>query len=192
MFDIDDEIESFASSPEEADRESARRQLIRMFPNLDEEELIELEESNLMRLTLNRVIHTMTHLKSDGFSLDKKFNNDLFYQAKEEAFDLLLWAESPDDTPMPESLKYKAPEDDVVESGEEVTVETDIPKKTRKPRGTSPNSKYQKCLNIIRDDLLNNIGRTESISKIIQEFGMNKATAESYYSKAKTFIETGH
>lgn len=196
MFDLDEELSPYANTPEEADRESARHQLARMFPKLDEEEFIELEEGQLMRHTLNRVLDTMLHSKGPAFSMERVFDNDVFYQAKEEAYDLMLWLETEDDTPMPPSLKYKAPEEESSESNDEDS-DTKISAKdsksgpyNRRPRGVSSGSKYQQTVTMVRADLSSEVSRKDTITNMIEKFGLNKATAESYYSKAKAEIET--
>ncbi len=192
MFDIEDEIESYAANSVEADRESARRQLARMFPELDEEEFIALEEGRLMRYTLNRVMENMLHLKGPSFSVNRTFGNEVFYIAKEEAYDLLLWVESDDDTPKPDSLIYTAPNEEPIaiddESVSEIKPKESRPSLgpySRRSRGVCPTSKYQQCVVIVRDDLSQNKPRQDTIKDLINKFDINKATAESYYSKAK-------
>jgi hypothetical protein len=189
-FELDEDISPYADTPEEADRESARRQLSRMFPHLDEEEFIDLEEGKLMRHTLNRVLDRMLHLTGPAFSMNQTFDNDVFYKAKEEAYDLMLWLETEDNTPMPDSLKYKAPDDGTSASEEEE--EGSKPKESipynRRTRGVSPHSKYQKCLALVKDHLDSGINRQDSIQIIVEAFELNRATAESYYSKAKAAL----
>jgi hypothetical protein len=191
--DIEDDSDLYWSnmSKEEQDRESARRSLIRMFPQLNEEELIGLEEGRLMRFTVNRVLERMLHNGCPAFSMDTVFDNEVFYQAREEAYDLMLWAESEDDTPMPESLKWKpinTDEPEIVE--DDIVIKDDTVSVTKKTRGISPNSKYQKCLALVKEHLDAGISRQDSIQKIIEEYELNRATAESYYSKAKASLTT--
>lgn len=193
MFDFEEELESY-STPEEADRESARKVLARMFPELDEEEFIELEDGKLMRHTLNRVLDTMTHLSGPSFSVNRTFGNEVFYRAKEEAYDLEQWLDTPDDTPMPESLKYKAPDDEKSEEAvdEEVKPKDSRPTHgpyTRRTRGISPNSKYQRSIAIVRDSLDNELPRADVIVRLVEELELSKSVAESYYSKVKLEIE---
>jgi hypothetical protein len=179
-------------SPEEADREAARRQLARMFPGIDEEEFIDIEEGQLMRHTLNRVLDRMTHMTGPAFSMNQTFDLDVFYKAKEEAYDLMLWLESDDSTPMPDSLVYKAPNDENESSENDEEIITK-PKETvtysRRTRGVSLNSKYQKCLELVKNHLASGITRQDSIPLIVEICDLNRATAESYYSKAKAALE---
>lgn len=189
MFDFEEELESYAT-PEEADRESARKVLARMFPELDEEEFIELEEGKLMRHTLNRVLETMVHLTGPSFSVNRTFGNEVFYRAKEEAYDLEQWLDTPDDTPMPTSLKYKAPSEESNEEGEVVQSKESKPGPyQRRARGVSPTSKYQKAIGIVRENLIGSVGRGDTVNRLIQELELSKAVAESYYSKVKNQIE---
>lgn len=202
MLDFEiDELEPYAATPDEADKESARRTLVRMFPSLndeDSEELVELEEGKLMRFTVNRVLETMLHTSGSAFSMNRTFSMDVFYRAREEAYDLELWAESEDDTLIPESLVYKAPDDGVKVSTEDDEVVV-VKKKTtpesvaetvaRKVRGPSPNSKYRKSEVIILAALEKETIRGETIKVLIETFDLNKATAESYYSKVLKEVE---
>lgn len=196
-FDNEEEFESYTSNPEEADRESARRQLTRMFPDLDEEEYIELEEGQLMRLTLTRVMDTMLHLKGPAYSSERTFNNEVFYKAKEEAYDLMLWLESEEDAPKPKSLVYKAPADDITETVEAQVEVVDVGAKDSRPntgpynrrvRGPSPNSKYQQAAVIVKEALAKGASRQDTIKVLIETFTLNKPTAESYYSKVKAEV----
>jgi hypothetical protein len=176
---------------DEQDREGARRSLIRMFPDLNEEELIELEEGKLMRFTVNRVLERMLHDGCPTFNMDRTFDNDVFYEAKEEAYDLMLWVDSEDDTPMPESLKWKPIETGEPASNEpdeDIVIKDDITPTTRKTRGVSLTSKYQKVLALVKEHLDAGINRQDSVQKFIEQFGLNRATAESYYSKAKAAL----
>lgn len=191
-FDTEEDFESYAANPEEADIESARRSLKRMFPDLEEEEFIELEEGQLMRLTLNRVLDTMLHLKGPAFTSERTFNSEVFYKAKEEAYDLMLWIESEEETPKPKSLKFKEPEEvkpEVIE--EEESSEPKFkdsrpnPGPYKRRRGTSPTSKYQRAAIIVKEHLAKNIIRQETVNELIKTFELNKPTAESYYSKVK-------
>jgi hypothetical protein len=176
-------------SPEEQDREGARRSLARMFPQLNEEEFIELEEGRLMRHTLNRVLERMLHDGCPTFNMDRTFESEVFYEAKEEAYDLMLWVDSDDDTPMPESLKWKpiSTEEPANES-DDIVIKDDTVAVARKTRGISPNSKYQKCLNLVKEHIELGITRPDSVVAIVNQFGLNRATAESYYSKAKASL----
>lgn len=196
-FELDDELDSYAATPDEADRESARRTLIRMFPELDEEELIELEEGKLMRLTVNRVLETMLHNNGPGFTLNRTFSNEVFYRSKEEAYDMMLWLDTEEDTPKPSSLVYKAPEVVREDTPDEEDAQTAKVKETRpnpgpynrRTRGVSLTSKYQRAKAIVDVDLKKSTARQDTIKGLIETFGLNKATAESYYSKAKAEIE---
>lgn len=195
MFDLEDDFEdlSYAATPEEADRESARKCLARMFPELDEEEFIELEEGRLMRHTLNRVLDTMLHLTGPSFSMNRTFSNEVFYRAKEEAYDLEQWLDTPDDTPMPETLKYKAPEEESDEDEEVVKTKDSRPSPgpyQRRARGIQPTSKYQRAIGIVRDNLTNGVTRSETVAQMVRDLELSKAVAESYYSKVKNEIET--
>lgn len=176
-------------SKEEQDRESARHTLVRMFPHLDEEELIQLEEGKLMRHTVNRVLERMLHDGCPTFNMDQTFDNDVFFQAKEEAYDLMLWIDSDDDVPMPDSLKWKPISTDEA-INEEVEDEKPVKESTspRKVRGVAPNSKYQKVLALVKEHLELEIARPDSVQAIVKAFDLNRATAESYYSKAKASL----
>lgn len=180
-------------SPEEQDREAARRALIRMFPHLNEEELIELEEGRLMRFTVNRVLERMLHDGCPAFNMDQTFDNEVFHKAKEEAYDLMLWIDTEDEAPMPDSLKWKPinkESEDMDNEEEETSKEKETIPYNRKTRGIAPNSKYQKCLALVKEHLNEGISRQDSIQSIIEQFELNRATAESYYSKAKATLTT--
>lgn len=182
------EFPPYASDFIKADELSTINQLKRMYPNVSG---IEIHDAQTRRYILDRTMHNMLHLDK-VFTMEAVFDQEHFDQMKAEAIAYMEWLDSPDDTPLPEILKYKVA-GPVIEEVEEVKpsltetdkAETEQPKRERMKRGPSGNSAYQRALAVYNEDVAAGRTRASTLERFNQELGIAANTANVYYSKFK-------
>lgn len=194
-IDNDEIVVKFAHlTVEEKDKEYARLQLKNFFPMLNSEDFKVIECDGLMRHTLNRVLASMLHLDT-VFDMNATFEMPVFEQAVKEAIDYKNWLES-EDIHLPESLKYISSNttDNIEDENDE---DTTVKKKKkygaqhnigRKPRSVDPNSKFQKCIELVKQGFENKKVRHEMVDEMVEKFQLGRTTADTYFSKIKSIL----
>lgn len=189
---VEEFVPNYAPDAETARQQITRNQLKRMYPAVAE---IDSLDSALLSLILDRTMHAMLHLDT-VFSMNSSYDQDYFDQMKEQAIAYGEWLESPDGTPVPEILRYKS---SIVSEGitipepiiavapivTEPTVTVEPETKTVRKRSTGVNSAFQKAKLIYNEDIANQKTRAYTLDRCVTELGMDRVTANVYYSKFK-------
>mgnify|MGYP001584551678 FL=1 len=126
------------------------------------------------------------------FTLDPSDDIEMLLTAIEEALEYKIWVDGPDDGEVPAFMKWKEgmPSYTMIPMDERgMEVETYQPLKPRAPvtRNISSNSSPRKrAMLIYADHVSHNIPKAETIRVFIEELKLRPATAQVYYSNAKT------
>lgn len=158
------------------------------FPTAPEAVWDKLVANQLEDYTMNRVFAKLLRIDMQ-FTLQPTDDLELLNTAIEEAGPFKAWVEHPDeDAPRPEFMAWKEgmPSYSMIPSDQKDDDEPSRPVKQPKAATTTGESPRKRAMAIYADHIARGIPKAETIKEYIEILKLQPATAQVYYSNAKT------